>query len=244
MTVSEPISVVVPVYNEVGGIENVVRSLHDKVLSKVPGSELIVAEDGSADGTKEVLSRLQAELGFTLISGPARKGYTRAVKDALLLPKRDIIFFSDSDGQHDPEDFFKLYPHIGDNDIVIGRKCPRRDPLHRRILSYGYNKAIGLLFGLWLRDIDSGFRLLRRSVVEEILPQTRTLKHCVSSEYVIRAFMAGYRICEAPVTHIARPHGTTAIFHPADLPKICFGLLLGLLKIKMERGLRVTTHHG
>jgi len=96
-----PVSVVIPVYNEGDVIEKVVRDFYAKVVSKVPGSELIVAEDGSTDNTKAILGRLAEELPIRLVSSDERKGYTRAVKDALKLPRFDLVFFSDSDGQQD-----------------------------------------------------------------------------------------------------------------------------------------------
>lgn len=231
---TSPISLVMPVYNEAGCIESVVRGLQKAVIDRVPGSEFIVAEDGSTDGTKQILARLQQELAFKLVSGEQRKGYTRAVLDALRLPTHDTILFTDSDGQHDPADFFKLIPYLANNDLVIGWKKPRNDSWHRRLLSWGYNRLISILFGLHLHDIDCGFRVMRKTIVDTILPQTRTLKQCVSSEYVIRAHLAGHRICEVPVTHFARPCGTTNIFHPRKLPGICIGLVQGLLEIKRE----------
>ena len=83
----DSLSIVLPVYNEAGTIERVLRDLHAKIAAKLADVEFIVAEDGSSDGTKEVLQRLAPELKLRLVTGRERKGYTRAVKDALALPR-------------------------------------------------------------------------------------------------------------------------------------------------------------
>ena len=114
MEKTRPISLVIPVYNEVEVIEKVIRDFYDKVISKIDGAQFIIAEDGSNDGTKEVLKRLSEEIPIMLVMGDERKGYTRAVKDALKLPEHDIIFFSDSDGQQEPDDFWELIKYIDD----------------------------------------------------------------------------------------------------------------------------------
>ena len=148
--------------------------------------------------------------------------------------KTDLIFFSDSDAQHDAKDFFTLLDEIGTNDIVGGYKSPRRDPLHRLALSCGYNFLIHLLFGLKTKDIDAGFKLMKREVVDSVLPEVRRMKYCVMSEFIICASMKGYRFIEVPVAHHKRGQGATSIFHPAKLPGIVFGLLKNLLQIKFQ----------
>ena len=129
------LSVVMPVYNEAGIIEKVIEHFHRHVIRQRPGSRLIVIEDGSDDGTKDILKSLNRRIPFTLISAEKRKGYTRAFKDALKTADTELIFFSDSDGQHNPRDVFKMLREIGGFDIVGGYKHPRRDPLYRRWMS-------------------------------------------------------------------------------------------------------------
>jgi len=234
----QKLSVVIPVYNESGVIEGVVRSFYEKVIKKNPGAALIIAEDGSTDGTKELLERIKKDIPFTLISGKNRKGYARAFKDALAMAKTDLVFFSDSDGQHDPDDFYKLLKEIDHYDIVGGYKAPRRDPLHRSVISAGYNLFIWLLFGLKMRDIDAGFKLIRKEVIDSVLKNVTSLKYCVMSEFIIRAYMAGYRIKEVPIVHYPRKTGATTIFHPAKLPGIIFDIFVKILGIRRKMSRR------
>ncbi len=228
------LSVVIPVYNEAGVIEEVVRDFNEKVIKKIPDTRFIIAEDGSTDGTKEILSRLNKEILFKLVSGKERKGYAKAFKDALSAVETEFIFFSDSDGQHDPQDIFKLIEEIGDNDIVGGYKSPRRDPILRIIISKAYNSLVYLLFGLKLRDIDSGFKLIRKNVVDNILEDITSMQYCVMSEFILKAYLCGYKIKEIPVTHYSRKSGKTGIFSLTALPRIITKVIRSLFKIKFS----------
>lgn len=227
------LSVIIPVYNEAAVIEHVIREFYKKVTDKIPNIELIIAEDGSTDGTKEILQKLNKEIPFILISSKERKGYARAFKDALRIAKTEWVFFSDSDGQHDPSDIFVLLKETDANDIISGYKCPRKDSLYRIIISKVYNLLIYLLFGLKMRDIDSGFKLIKKGVIDNMLDEVTQLKYCVMSEFVLKAYLHGYKIKEVPVSHYPRESGKTAIFTPRKLPMIIVELVKNILKIKL-----------
>lgn len=226
------LTVIIPVYNEAGVIEDVVRGMYDRVVRKVAGARFIVAEDGSTDGTKEILAELQKTIPFELMAGSRRKGYTRAFKEALTRAGTDFVFFCDSDGQHDPEDFFKLCACIAHADIVGGYKSPRRDPWHRLLLSRGYNGLVRLIFGLKTRDIDSGFKLIRKKVVDDIMGNVGDFRCCVMSEFVIKAYLSGYKIAEVAVSHFPRQSGATSLFPPQRLPGIILRVLRDLYLTK------------
>lgn len=224
-------AVILPVYNEAQTIAATVRAYHEKVVRRLEGAELIIAEDGSRDGTKEALRELAKEIPFRLVSGEARKGYTKAFKDALALPDADWILFSDSDGQQDPEDFHKLLAAAGDCDIIGGHKSPRHDPFYRLLMSKVYNAVINALFGTGFKDINAGFKAFRREAVADVLPRVRELKHCVMSEFMVVAHLRGWRIREVPIRHFPREAGAS-IFNFRNIGPIVFGLLAGLWRIR------------
>lgn len=228
------VSLVMPVYNEAKIIEHVVRDYYNTIIKKLPNSEFIICEDGSNDGTKEILKKLKKEMPIKLITGDKRKGYPKSIRDALKLPKNDIILFSDSDGQHEPQDYWKLLKKINECDIVIGHKKYRNDPFHRLLFSRGYNILAGLLLGIWLNDIDSGFRVLKKKVLNDVLEESTTLKECTNSEITIRAFKKGYKICEIPVKHYPRKYGDTKSFKLGKISGVIVDLFLGLLKLRSE----------
>ena len=78
MVENTPVSVIVNVFNEAETIEKELREIHREIVARLPGSELIVAEDGSSDGTKEILHRLKDELGIIHSTSEERKGYAQA----------------------------------------------------------------------------------------------------------------------------------------------------------------------
>jgi len=230
------LSIVIPVYNESSVIERVVIGFYNEVIKKYPKARLIVAEDGSTDGTKEALLNLNKKLPMKLVMGEERKGYMRAVTDALLLAKTDLVFFSDSDNTHDPKDFWKLFKHIGDCDIVTGIRENRRDSFHRIILSTVYNWMIGLLFGLQLKDSNAGFKLMKKEVVQNIVPQIGYLKYGFSSELLIRAHKKGMRIAEVLISHTKRRTGSATQFSIRRLPKAVYQQFKGFYALKRELG--------
>lgn len=230
----ENISLVMPVYNEARVIERVVRSYYNGFFKKCKNSEFIVAEDGSNDGTKDVLKRLNREIPFRLVTSSTRKGYVKGVRDALKLAKKDYIFFSDSGGGHDPTDFLKLAEFMKNYDMVMGYKKIRKDPLNRIFLSRGYNFMIGLIFNIWFKDIDCGFRIIKKDVLDDVLKETKTLNYCIFSEFTIRACKKGYKIKEYPVKHFRRYLDKIKTFKPMKLPKIILSLFAGLLRIRFE----------
>jgi glycosyltransferase involved in cell wall biosynthesis len=227
-----PVSIVMLVYNEAEVIEHVVRGFHEEVIRRVPGSEFIVAEDGSRDGTTEILERLRDELGIRLIHRDERRGYTRALKDALALTRHDLVFFSDSDGQHDPGDFWRLAKQIPYCDMVIGFKQPRHDPAYRLVMSRVFNRLIGALFKFRFHDVNCGFRLMRRRLVEDLLQDEWQMKACTFTEFTIRAFYKGYAIREAPVRHLPRPFGESRGLPLRGIPKSIAHILRQLADIR------------
>lgn len=204
----EPISAVILVHNEAEVIEEVVRGIYREVVTKIPGSEFIIAEDGSTDGTKEILRRIVPGMaGVRLIEGDARKGYTRAYKDALKLCRNGLIFFSDSSGKHDPRDFRRLAEKITEYDMVIGYKAERKDPRYRRFISRIFNALVSRYFGCRFRDINSGFRLMRKGAVSPVLDEPWHMAHLINFEFTLRVVARGGKVAEVPVTHLPRKHG-------------------------------------
>lgn len=225
-----PLTTLIPVYNEAESIASVLREFHDEILPKWGGT-LLVCEDGSTDGSPELLRRLAPELELSLVSGPVRKGYSRAVRDGLSLTETPFVFFSDSDGQYDPKDFAALVTALGQNDLVIGQKVRREEPFYRTVLSRGFHALAKALTGVPLRDMDCGFRILRQDVIEEVLPEVRSLPYSFWAEFSILAYRRGFRIAEVPVSHRARLQGGSSIYTWNRLPRIIAAQVLGLLRL-------------
>ena len=226
------ISIVMLVYNEANIIEKVIREYYEKVASKLTDVEFIVAEDGSTDGTKEILNKLATELPIKLVSGEKRKGYVQAYKDSIRLPEKEVIFFTDSSGKHDPNDFWKMIKYIGDYDIVSGYKIKRKDPAYRIIITKVFNSLVNLYFGTNFKDIDSGFKLIKKSAMESILDDAWIVTDLISFEVMIRLYYKGYRVKEVPVSHKRRENGPSRGLPLKKIPKVVIRILRNFKAVK------------
>ncbi|MBU0518260.1 glycosyltransferase family 2 protein [bacterium] len=227
------ISVVFPVHNESFIIEQTLRNYIAELKDRVPDFEVIVSEDGSTDDTKGVLERLAEELPIKLFMSDERKGYQRGVVDAISHATKPWLFIVDSDYQFAAIDFWRLDQYRKDYDIILGMKAPRRDPLYRILLSKGYNLLLRLFLRVPYRDMDTGFRLIRRDIADQIAPQVHYMSF-FTAEFVVRAHYQGCRIIEVPVPHYARKIGSTTIFYVSKLFLICLQQFFGLLKLRKD----------
>lgn len=193
-----------------------------------------MAEDGSTDGTKEILRRLEKELNLTVVSGEERKGYVQAYKDSIRLPKKDFIFFTDSSGKHDPNDFWKMIRYAKQYDIVSGYKIKRKDPFYRIVMTRVFNSLVNFYFGTHFRDIDSGFKLIRREAMESILEDDWIVKELISFEIMIRLFYRGYKIKEVPVSHKRRENGASRGLPLKRIPKAVWRILGNFKQVKTD----------
>jgi glycosyltransferase involved in cell wall biosynthesis len=233
LTASPSLTIVMPVYNEAAGIGRVVSTFYEEIVQKT-GAEFTIGEDGSTDGTKEILQRISSNLPIVLYLGSERKGYARAAKDILRKANSPFVFFSDSDGQYAPADFWSLWDERQAADLIIGRKVSRADGMHRIILSKAFHAISRALFGVKLHDMDCGFRLVRRSLLLSILDAVDVLEYSFWAEFTIRANAVGARILEAPIRQLPRTEGESRIYTWKKLPLIVTRQLIGLLQLKLE----------
>jgi glycosyltransferase involved in cell wall biosynthesis len=138
-------------------------------------------------------------------------GYGAALRSGFARATKDLIFYTDGDGQYDAFELRRLLPLVQEGvDVVNGYKIVRSDPTHRVIIGAIYVRLMRLLFNFRVRDVDCDFRVIRRSVFDTI-----TLHHSsgvICLELVKKLEMAGYRFAEFPVHHYHRLHGRSQFF--------------------------------
>lgn len=208
----QPVSIVIPVYNEEQILERTIREHHSEIIEQLPGSEMIVVDDCSTDNSPVILKKLQSELSNIYVLRPKQNGgHGRALRLGLENVKNDLIFHTDSDYQNNPKDFWKLYQAIKSCDLVIGYRAVRHDPLYRLLLTRVVRLANILLFGLNLRDANSPFKIIRKEPMTQCLELIKPDAFAPSIMLAITAKKLGYKVSELPVEHFPRKTGRVTI---------------------------------
>lgn len=227
------VSIVMPVYNEEEVIEKVIRQCHSEIIAKLDGSECIVVNDASTDSTPKILERLAKEFPqLKVINLKKNSGHGKALRAGFNQVSNPVIFHMDSDNQFKIGDFWKLFPLIKNNDIVLGYRSPRRDPLHRKIIALMARMIIAVFFGISVKDINSPFKILKTSVVQEILGVISWDPFAISILIMTIAQNKGYRIVEVPVIHFARITGKSKLTSMQYLFKGCYFSLCDIFTLK------------
>ncbi len=205
--------VVMPTYNERDNLEPMARRLH----AAAPEAHLLVVDDASPDGTGALADQLsgsrpwlhvlhregKAGLGAAYIAGfgwAAERGY-------------DVVVEMDADGSHAPEELPRLLIALTDADVVLGSRWVEGGrvvnwPRYRELLSRGGNRWTRWVLDLPLRDATGGFRAYRRAVLDALpLDDVASQGYCFQVDLAWRAWRAGARVVEVPITFVERERG-------------------------------------
>ncbi|MGH7910040.1 MAG: glycosyltransferase family 2 protein [Thermodesulfobacteriota bacterium] len=201
------ISVVLPAYNEAKNIEKTVNDTVSYLERKVTDYEVIVVNDGSVDGTREVVERLSlSNPKIVLVNHPINLGYGSALRSGFEIASLHYIFFMDSDGQFDISDIDRLLPYLENYDVIVGYREKRADPFIRSLNTWLYHLYIRFLFGLKLRDIDCAFKLFPKRAYHAIKP-IKSGGALFTAEFLIKLTKKGFTLREVPVRHFPRRFG-------------------------------------
>lgn len=224
------LEILLPVHNEAESIESTIREIY-LAVSKHATVRFIICEDGSADDTKAVLTRLSAALPLRLCMSDERKGYSRAVKDGMGLLEADYLLCLDSDGQCDPMDFAKFWEARGRQDVAIGWRVNRADTMLRRTLSRTFYLVYQAFYHVPIHDPSCPFVLAKKSVIQAVLPALGEMKEGFWWEFVARVHRGGFSIREFPVNHRSRAAGQTQVYRLSRMPGIGLRHFMALFKI-------------
>jgi len=229
------IAVLMPIHNEAETIEESVTEFYNIISPKMP-LELVLSEDGSTDNTENVIERLSEKTPLKAILSTSRKGYAGGIKDGLKLVKANYVLITDSDGQQDPRDFWKLWSLRMKYDIVSGWRKERADALYRKVMSKIFQLRIKSTFNLPnLMDITAPFKLMETDVAIEIAEKCKYMSESFWNEFAVRAHVGGFSIGETPVTHRSRADkSATRVYKPWKIPKIALAQLMAVSKLKLE----------
>ncbi|HXH05671.1 MAG TPA: glycosyltransferase family 2 protein [Vicinamibacterales bacterium] len=207
------LSIFFPAYNDSGTIASLVITAVQTARELTSDFEVIVVDDGSADGTARILGEL-ARLypQVRVVRHDRNRGYGAALRSGFAAARKELVFYTDGDAQYDPTELVLLWRAMGPGvDLVNGYKISRSDPLHRVIIGRIYHHTVKLLFGLAVRDVDCDFRLLRRAIFDRVRLEKDSGVICL--EMMKKIQDAGFRIAEVPVHHYHRAYGRSQFFN-------------------------------
>jgi glycosyltransferase involved in cell wall biosynthesis len=196
------LSVVMPVYNERTTVEEIIR----RVLAVPVRIQLIVVDDGSKDGSGEILDRLQAELGFTLLH-QANAGKGAALRRGFAEVSGDLVVIQDADLEYSPEEYPELIELIcsGHADVVFGSRFLGR---HRVFMFTHYlgnrvvTLATNILYNTMLTDMETCYKVMRTPVLRSFTLDSNGFG--IEPELTAKIFKRGYRVYEVPITYAGR----------------------------------------
>lgn len=236
--------VIIPTYNECENVEPIIRAVMDLPLE----FHVLIIDDGSPDGTAQIVKRLQKDAPFGhkihLIERSGKLGlgtaYICGFKWAIE-HHYDFIFEMDADFSHNPQDLMKLYDACANEgaDVAVGSRYVSgvnvvNWPMGRVLMSYGASIYVRMALGIDIHDTTAGFVCYRREVLETIeLDKIRFKGYAFQIEMKHTALMCGFKVTEVPIIFVNRVLGTSkmsgGIFSEA---------LLGVLRLKFSSWFR------
>ncbi len=201
------LSVFFPVVNEEDNITATVEKAI-AVLQKLNLKwEILIVDDGSTDKTGQIADNLVKEYSQVLVHHQPNGGYGAALKSGFYYTKYDWIVYTDGDGQFDFSEVNKFLEKTDEADLIIGYRIKRKDPFIRLVIAKGWAMLLLFFFGLRLKDVDCGFKMIKRQVINKISPLQSERGGMINAELVIKAEKFKFKITQVGVNHYPRLYG-------------------------------------
>lgn len=200
------ITVFFPCYNEQDNVARVAERAIGVLEDLRADYEIIIVDDGSADDTARIADQIAAGHNrVRVIHHDRNLGYGAALRSGFRAATKELVFYTDGDGQFDLAEMPPLLPLMQEYDIVSGYRLNRRDRLVRKVNGWLWTKVNNLVFSLNIRDIDCAFKLYKRAIFDNI--EMESTGALIDTEILARATRKGYGITQKGVHHYPRTAG-------------------------------------
>ena len=205
---TKPLSLTIffPCYNEVDNVEAVTRKALEVGRSVSDDLEVIIVNDGSKDGTKEVADRLAAEIPeVRAVHNNPNLGYGGALQAGFRAATKNWIFYTDGDGQFDMGEIPRVLPMLEEYDIVSCYRMDRKDSFMRKMNAFAWTTLVNMLFHIKLKDIDGAFKFYPKPFIDAI--ELRSMGALIDTEMLAKARNLNLSIGQTGVKHLPRTAG-------------------------------------
>lgn len=206
------VSIFFPCFNDKKTIGKLVKEAFATVKRFTKKYEVIVVDDGSEDGSRDLLKKLAKKYShLKLIFHHHNIGYGEALKSGFEAARYKYVFYTDGDGQYDVKDLsLLLYSLTDDVNFINGIKMSRHDPTYRVIIGNLYSFIVRWLFWVPIFDIDCDFRLIKKELVEKLDLKSTSGAICI--ELVKKAQIRGAKFRQISISHLERKYGVSQFF--------------------------------
>ena len=203
-----PLSLVIPAHNEALNMTTVIEKSVTILDRLAPDWEVVLVDDGSTDDTVAVARAAMGAAAnrLVVISHQGKLGYGVTVADGLRAARMGYVAFMDGDGQFDPADLNTLADLMPTADLAAGWRRRRADPSYRLVIAGVFNVLVRTLYGVRVRDIDCGLKLMRREVLDAAAPLLAR-SALLNTELYFKSQRSGLRIQQVAVAHYPRVAG-------------------------------------
>jgi glycosyltransferase involved in cell wall biosynthesis len=203
------LSVVLPCFDEAPNVAAAVAEAHAAASVFAQAHEVIIVDDGSTDGTGPIAEKLAAsDRRVRVVSHEVNRGYGAALRSGFGATRHEWVLLTDGDLQFDLSELEAFVPLAADHDLIAGYRIGRADAVGRRFAAHAWNVLMRRSFGVGLRDVDCAFKLMHGDRLRALPLQSEGAM--VSTELLVRARQADWRIAELGVHHRARAAGTAS----------------------------------
>lgn len=218
------ISIFFPCYNDSGSIQKLVENSLSILKKLTNDYEVVVIDDASSDSSPEILKKLSKKhKKLKVIYHEKNMGYGGALKDGFKNSSKELIFYTDGDGQYDVREMPILLTLMSnDVNFINGIKMTRHDPNYRIFLGNLYSFVARWTFWLPVYDVDCDFRLIRKELIDKIKLENNSGAICI--ELVKKAERAGAKFRQVSVHHLERKWGQSQFFRVDKLLSTFFEL--------------------